>query len=58
MRVMKSCSRGIQLYELWTGLYMLEPWEKIAFSEFRREARVLPARRTDRRLLTSQTRLF
>ena len=28
--------RGVRLYELWTGLYMLDPWEKIAFSKFLR----------------------
>ena len=29
------------MYELWTGLYMLDPWEKIAFSEYLAYLRVI-----------------
>lgn len=30
MKVLMRCN---ELYELWTGLYMLDPWEKLLFSE-------------------------
>lgn len=31
---MRGLRRWNQLYELWTGLYMLDPWEKALFSEY------------------------
>jgi hypothetical protein len=29
-----DCSRIALLWDLWTGLYMLQPWEKLVFSEW------------------------
>jgi hypothetical protein len=38
---MRAVAHGKYLYELWTGLYMLDPWEKALFSAL---ARALPPR--------------
>ena len=31
----RKLSHALYMYELWTGLYMLDPWEKLLFSALR-----------------------